>query len=379
MVSTTINGAPSSQPVRFYKFVALTFLIITLVLLGAIIFMSAKRADITIVTRSEPVEAQGTVLINSSDSNAVVPGFVTSTVVSIEKTFNPEGSKTEEGISEGTVMLINDSDLAQPLVATTRLLTPDGVLFRMKNAVTVPANGSAEVAVYADEKGTASDIGPSTFTIPGLNETKQKVIYAKSEAPMSGGIRKIGVLSQEDIDKAQQILVEDIRTKGSELLNTAFAQQVGLYEVSGATFSHDAELGVETSSYVLSGTATVVGVFYDQPKLTEYAQGMLQKQVVDNSEILQSMEGTPSVVLRQFDASVGTAELVVSYSGLVDIDPNAKELQKLMFFGKSEDEVKRYVMSLDHVQGVEMHFRPMWNRSVPHVADHVSITIKQVE
>lgn len=348
-------------------------------MLGAIVFMAAKRADITIITRSQSIEAQGSITINSALADATVPGFVTSTILTLEKTFSPEGSKTEEGVSEGTVTLINDSGIAQPLIATTRLLTPDGVLFRLKNGVIVPANGTIEAHVYADQKGFASDIGPSRFTIPGLHEAKQQLIYAKSEAAMTGGVRKIGVLSEADILKAEKILVEDIKKKGSEILVGLYSDKVALFEVSGAVFAYDAELGVETSSFVLSGTATVAGVFYDHAKLTEYAQEMLQKQVVDKSEVLQSVKDAPTVVLTQFDTAARTADLVVSYSGLVDIDPNTKELQKIMFFGKTEDEVRRYVMSLDHVQGVEMHFRPMWNRSVPHVADHVSITIKQVE
>lgn len=379
MVSKTINGAPVNQPVRFYKIVALTFLIITIVLLGMIIFMSAKRADITIITRSEPVEAQGNITINSADPNINVPGFVTSTSVTLEKLFNPEGTKTEEGIAEGVVTLINDSTVSQPLVATTRLLTSNGILFRLKLSAVVPANGTVEAAVYADQKGASGDIGPSNFTIPGLNETKQKEIYAKSESAMSGGIRKIGVLSQADIEKAEKILLEELKQKGSESLSILYPNQASLYAITQPTFENNAQLGVETSSFVLTGTAMVVGVFYDEPKITEYAQGLLQKQVVDNSEVLQSMESKPSVVLSEYNLPNGTADLTVSYTGLVDIDPNAKELQKIMFFGKTEDEVKRYVMSLNHVQGVEMHFRPMWNRSVPHMANHVNITVRQVE
>ena len=43
------NFAPN-QPVRFYKFIALTFLIITVVLFCVIIFMSSKEATITVTT-----------------------------------------------------------------------------------------------------------------------------------------------------------------------------------------------------------------------------------------------------------------------------------------------------------------------------------------
>ena len=380
MVSIRSNGAqPTGQPVRFYKFVALTILVITIVLLGVVIFMSSKRAEITIITRSEPVDVNTTITIDSTDSNAIVSGFVTSTFVELSQNFSPEGSKTEEGVSEGLVTLYNDTNAAQPLVATTRLLTPDDILFRLKNRVTVPANGSIETEVYADVAGQGGDIGPSKFTIPGLREEKQKVVYAESISSMSGGVRTIGILNQDDVTKAEKILLDALKTKGMELLKELDADSVILSDIVQYTFENDTELGVETDLFTLSGKATVVGVFYNGEELSVYAEDMLGKQVVDNSETLQSVESQPTVVISDYDLEDNTADLVITRTGLVDLDPNSREIQKLMFFGKTEDEVRRYVMSIDHVQGVEMHFRPMWNRSVPHVASHVSITVRQVE
>lgn len=380
MVSIRTVGSPSSrQPVRFYKFVALTFLVITIVLLGMIVFMSSKRADITIVTRSESVDMRASLDI-SDGTTGPVAGFVTSTFVDISRVFSPEGSATEDGISEGLVTIMNETNAAQPLVATTRLLTSEGILFRLKQGVTVPANGSITTEAYADQAGPASDIPPSDFTIPGLNETKQKVIYAQSNSPMSGGVRTIGILSKDDIERAQQVLLSDLKKKGSEQLASKADEYDGvLYKVAQYTFEHDSELGVETDGFLLTGKATVVGVFYDKAELDAYAREMLEKQVVDNSEILKSLENEPVVVVEDYDLSTNTATLGVTHTGLVSIDQNSKELQKLMFYGKTEDEVRRYVMSLDHVQEVEMNFRPLWNRSVPHVASHVKITVREIE
>ncbi len=379
MVSIKTVGNQTQQPVRFYKFVALTFLIITVLLLGMIVFMSSKRANITVITRATSVDVKTQVDINGNKN--IVPGFVTSTFVNIEKLFSPQGSKIEDGISEGMVTIFNDTDFDQPLVATTRLLTPEGILFRMKNREVVPANGSVVTEVYADQKGATGDIGSRNFSIPGLRAEKQKVVYAKSDDPMSGGVRTVGILTTEDIEKAQQIVLSDLKKKGVnklEQMNDTSSDGV-LYEVAQYTFEYDEELGVETDGFVLSGKATIVGISYDNGALFDYAQKMLEKQVVDNSEILQSVESEPVVVIEDYDLSENTATVGITYSGLVNLDSNSKELQKLIFFGKTEDEVRRYVMSLDHVQGVEMSFKPLWNRSVPHVASRVKITVREVE
>ena len=91
------------------------------------------------------------------------------------------------------------------MVATTRLLTSEGVLFRLKDRVNVPAGGEIEVEVYADQSGIASEIGPSQFTIPGLRTDLQKLIYAVSKESMKGGIKKTGVLSVDDWSRAQEM------------------------------------------------------------------------------------------------------------------------------------------------------------------------------
>lgn len=380
MDSTNINSAsPSNQPVRFYKFVALTFLIITIVLLGSIIFMSSKRAQITIITKAEPVEINTTIDIDPNQVEAIVPGFVTSTFVEFTKAYSPQGNKTEEDLATGEVTLVNDSNLPQPLVVKTRLLTPAGILFHLKTGVVVPANGQIKAEVYADQKGTGGNIATSTFTIPGLNETKQKIIYAKSDTAMTGGIKTIGVFNQDDLTKAEQSLLADLKKQGSDILSENNSDKKGLFDIVQYTFENDGTLGEETSSFNLTGKATVVAVFYDDTKLKTYAKDMLEKHIVDNSEVLQSANEEPTVVLNQYNFQAGTAKLAVTNSGLVDLDPNSRELQKIMFFGKTEDEVRRYVMALNHVAGVEMNFHPVWNREVPHVASRVDITLRQVQ
>lgn len=371
---------PSEQPVRFYKFIALTFLFITLALVGTIIFMSSKRAAITIITKSEPLEVSDTVTLDAKDTEAPVPGFATTTIVEYSKVFSPEGTRSEDAAAVGEVTLVNESDLPQSLIATTRVLSKEGALFRLTDSVSVPAKGEIKAAVYADVKGISGNIAPTTFTIPGLNEEKQKVIFAKSENPMSGGVRTFGVVAQADITKAEKTMLEEMETKGSLMLKSELAESMtGLFDVVQYTFEPVEEVGKEVDSFTLTGKATVVGVWYDAAKAKSYAEEVLKKRVVDNSEILSSMEPEPSITLGEYDLLAGTAKLTVTHRGLVNIDENSKELEKSVFFGKSEDEVKRYVMSLKHVEGVEMSFKPLWNRSVPRVANNVEITIREVE
>ncbi|EKD67967.1 MAG: hypothetical protein ACD_48C00133G0002, partial [uncultured bacterium] len=154
MVARRQQTTQSSQSVGFYKFVALIFLAITLILFGVIVFMSSKRAVITITTRPEPIDITTTILVNGDDSARTISGSVVTTTVSGTNTYYPTGNKEEPGISKGTVTLHNETSLEQPLVATTRLLSSDGTLFRLKDRVLVPAGGTVEAPVYADQEGS---------------------------------------------------------------------------------------------------------------------------------------------------------------------------------------------------------------------------------
>src|SRR3989339_395488 len=190
----------ANEPVRFYKIVALTFLVLTFILLGVIITLSSKKATITVITRAEPVEATTSLEVEKGKENVAKLVW---TEVELVKSYKPTASKEEASIAQGKVVLYNETDYDQPLVATTRLLSPEGILFRLKTKVLVPAKGSVEAEVYADKSGKENEIGPTKFTIPGLSETLQKVIYAQSSAPMVGGVKTIGVLTKEELDQAR--------------------------------------------------------------------------------------------------------------------------------------------------------------------------------
>lgn len=366
----------SNEPVRFYKIVALSFLFLTVILLGVIIFMSTKRATITITTKPEPVEVDLTVEITK---DSPTNGVLAQTVVTLSKKFNPVASKEEESTAMGTVILHNDSAINQPLVATTRLLTAEGVLFRMKKGATVPANGTIEVEVYADESGKASEIGPSKFTIPGLNEARQKVVWAENTKLMVGGVRQLGVVGSEDLKKAEGEMLVELKRAGEEKLSALYPDMKAVYVVAQSVIKADKEVGIEAEEFIMNAEATVVGAFYKTDEVKNLVKTELEKRVIGDVETLCQSNIEPAVILEEYDLSTGRAVLKITSSGLVELNAESSQLQKLIFFGKTKDEVRRYLLSLDHVNGVDIKFTPAWMRTVPHVAEHVNVVVKKVE
>ena len=368
--------ALGNEPVRFYKIVALTFLLLTIVLLGVIVFMSAKRATITVITKPEPVEA---IFVLEVDGTDATKGIIKTTEVALSKEFKPSSTREEESVARGVVTLYNDSGSNQPLVATTRLLTVNNVLFRLKNGVTVPANGKITTEVYADKPGKDSEIGPSKFTIPGLNEARQKVVYAESATLMVGGLRKLGVVGSDDIKEAEKEMESDLKKAGEEKLGVLYPELMAVYKVVGLEMKPDKDVGAEAEGFTLTGKATVIGVFYNKTELTDSLKQELQKKVVSDVEVLTIKGSEPQVSLDEYNSETGLAIIKAAGTGLVELNPESSQLQKIIFFGKTRDEVRRYLLSLDHVNGVEIKFSPAWMHTVPHVAEHVNVVVKKVE
>jgi len=371
------TGYPSAQPVRFYKIVALSFLAITLVLLGVIMFMSSKRAIITISTRTEPIEVTTAVGVNSADGLRV-DGTIVTTTVSLVQHFEPTGTRTELGVATGIVTLHNESFTSQALVATTRLLTTDGVLFRMKDRALVPANGTIDVEVYADKLGVSGNIAPARFTIPGLRVDRQQEIFATSESAMSGGERHIGVLSEDDIAQAKKVIHAQLEEKGTLELTKRFPEKSGVFRVVDERIIVEGTVGEEVASFTLTGSGVIIGVFYNPVDVKKVSEELLQKRVIDDSEIIRPGDTEPTVHFSEYLPD-GTAFLDVRHTGMVMMNPESKQLDKLMFYGKTRDEIRRYVLGLDHVNGVDVSFKPLWNRTAPYVSDHLTIIVKEVE
>lgn len=369
----------NEQPVRFYKFVALSFLVITLVLLGVIVFMSSKRAEITIVAKPTPVDVNTDIDIGVVANGDDVDGVVTSTLVTLTKTFQVTGNREEPAPATGTVTLRNDTSAPQGLVATTRVLSEAGVLFHLKDAVNVPANGKVVAEVYADKPGKEGNIGPTRFTIPGLNEPKQKVIYATSEAAMTGGIKTVGSLGSDDLESAKRVFAEAIQKQGQDVLALRFPDKKAVFALSSSDVTSTAAVGATVGGFDLKGTATVVGIFYDNLSITNLAKSLLAKRAIDDSEIIETGTKDPTVTLGEYHKDTNSATVHLFYDGVATLNPQSKQIDRTVFFGKSKDEVRRYLLTLDHVHSVDVQFHPAWMQSVPHITDHVQVIVKETE
>ena len=233
--------------------------------------------------------------------------------------------------------------------------------------------------MYADKSGRENEIAPSKFSIPGLALDKQKVIYATSENFMVGGIRKIGVLGDSDLNNAQKELLAEMQKTAEEKLAKLHSDLTAVYKVLNNNIESDKKVGEEVNNFSLTGKLELVAFFYDKNEIKNLINKELEKKVVGNSEILSFNDSEPTLNFETYDVSSTIAVVSAAGSGLVSINPESPELAKQIFFGKDKDEVRRYLLSLDHIQEVDVKFSPAWVGTVPALSDHVTVVVKSVE
>lgn len=197
-------------------------LLVTVVILAIIAFVGITVTGYFSKVTVKVTPVQGRLLLNHTfDAYREPPEgelafSLVSDITDVEKKAVPAtGTEKVSQKASGLITIYNNYDeKAQKLVANTRFETTDGKIYRIKEAVTVPGMtmtdgkqvaGSLEIKVYADQPGSAYNIGPADFTIPGFkNDPRYDKFYARSVSPMTGGfegqIKKVA-----DADKAEAI------------------------------------------------------------------------------------------------------------------------------------------------------------------------------
>ena len=374
-----------SRSLRVYQKAAIVFMIVALLLLLAVLYLSVSQATITVVPNQRVVSTTVSVEVASKPrALGQVSGYVIEDTFAKAKTFEipEEGGTPVEQKAGGTVTLINETSSSQPLVATTRLLSEEGVLFRLDEAVTIPANGTVDAVAHADEPGLMGEIGPTQFTIPGLSTSLQEVIYAVSVEPMTGGVQYITVLSQEHLDQAVSDLEQDILEEAKNMLKERFDAETFDGEVYISEVNEkvsDTEPGTETGSFNVSLTTKVTGVFYSTDLLANYAEADLFTRVSSGHELTSVNAKGLQVEVQSVDPEAQTATLSIYLDGLAILSTSADVLDLDRFVGKSGDEIVTMLESSDAIKEASVSFTPFWLQRVPRLKDHIKIIVEKAE
>lgn len=379
------------QTTRFYKKIAIAFGAGVLLVLAAIIYFSFTKTTVTISI--VPKEVSATFFVNvfkdaaqvEAASSPALLGQLVSTELTKTKTFENTNTGAETPAqAEGTVTIYNNWSSEQPLAATTRLLTPDGTLFRIKDRVDVPAGGTLEnVAVYADQPGAAGNIEPTKFTIPGLWPGLQDKIYAESTEAMTGGMRSAKTVTQSLVTEARATLLKEMLPEAVDAVKADSGVQTSSAAVLeqmvspiDQTATTQPPTDSEGATFDLTLAVHYLGVVFDQADLTKLANDMVKDQLADDQQLQAGATGTLTYTVDSQDLEAGVARLSVTYTAAAVPRRTSPIFDRQALTTLDEQDIKARLANYDAVTDVTVHFSPFWMRHASKLRDHIEIVVR---
>lgn len=371
----------SPRRVNIYRRLSVGFLVATVAVVVVIGFFTFQRTTITVHQKPVPVAATFGIQVAESaapgDKNVFV-GKVLSVATSTVVYGTPTATSDKPGKSHGTVTITNNSGASQALVATTRFLSESGVLFRLINGVTVPAKSSITAEIAADKPGVTGDIGPSKFTIPGLNAAQQKLVYGTTTEPMIGGNSKVGVVSQADIDHAKEAARKALLDLGQKVfatLNVTPEYDV-LYINPQVKIETSVKLGDTVDQFLVTASGSMSAVTYPKAAVFAAADREVQNKVPTPYHTVVFENNAPVVSLQTANASQKTAALQVYREGKAVLDKRAAAFQGAQFLGRTHDEIVDQLKTIQGVEAVDVSFFPFWMKNAPGSPERIQVNIE---
>ena len=369
------------DPKKFYRRLAVSFAVLTAVLLGAVWFFTFAKVKIVIISAKEKIADSLTVeVVNQGGVAGQIAGVVKPVPLEETKTFVSSGREVLGEEVTGRVTIVNNYIKNQPLVATTRLLSSDNKLFRIKNTVNVPAGGQVTAEVYADEPKKEMAIGPSKFTIPGLWAGIQDKIYAQSQAAMKYSEKIKYTIRQSDLDNAVKELKNNLQANAGRQLGQAYSEySQRLYQVDNNSINQEVsgKVGEEKRNFTIKMKAMVTLVAFGDDDIYERAKTKLAATLADDKQIAEFTKQNMSYSLAKVDLNQGTAEVKVNFEAKATLKDSAKVIKKTNLAGMNYEQLKAYLNSLPEVAGYEIKFLPAFIKKAPNLVDRIEIEIKK--
>ena len=367
--------------------------VVSVILLGTIIYVSTGSAKIDITPHKQALDVQ--LRVSASDKFSVVdaglnkiPGQLFNIEKNATQTFSTTGEKEVAQKARGKITVFNEyGTTPQVLIATTRFQTSDGLIFRTLKGITVPGTkvengkiipGSISVEVIADKPGQSYNIQAGKFSIPAFNERsdagRYEKIYGKSDEAMKGGaIGKAKVVTEVDFNTARQSLSDQV-TKDVE--SSLKSQISGLKVINASAVKlkepeSTAKVDEAADNFMMAVSGSIKTIGFKEDDL----KGLI-KQFIDKTKNLTAIPEklTTSYDNITFDETSNTLIFTVNIKGngytKIDTDKIKTDLS-----GKNEKEIKDYFKEADSAESVRVVLSPFWVNKIPQDKDKIRLQV----
>lgn len=368
--------------ISLYRQLVWKFLILVGLLAAVVFYFFSSKLTITITPNDESLNDILFLKISSNqnpsetvanDPREAVSGTIKEIVAAVEKNYPASGEEAGAEEIVGQVTIVNNYSKAQALVATTRILSPDNKLYRIKEAVNVPAGGEVVADIYAEKPSADLAISPTTFTIPGLWLGLQDKIFARSNKSFVFRSQVKKYIKPNDIEIAKKdigdLLLENAAEQMSQELTGTW-----LYDNSAPTkISVDAKVNDPRDSFLVSASGTIIAVSFDKEQAAKLAAAKLNLLVPDNKELVDFKPENITYSLENYDPKTGEATVKATFNGLMAFKNDSEIIDRKQLINLSKDQLDSYLKNFPDIKKYELKFSPKFITKAPNLVDRITI------
>jgi len=312
-------------------------------------------------------------------------------VITAEKTLSAsvpsEGTETVSQAAQGTIIIENKQDTPQQLIKNTRFQTPEGLVFRIRDSVTVPAArngapGTLETTAYADAAGENYNVGPSSFTLPGLaGGATFTLVTARSSEAMKGGFAGPRPSVSEATRDAR---ATELRTKLGpqidETLRAAVPEGYALIPgASRVSYEPQPDGAAAGGNVEIAEKALATAVIFPNSALAKAIAYQVVGSYAGQPVTLKEVSGLTLTPVGDLPTP-GTTEFAFSLAGnsVIAWDIDTEKIAGAVA-GKTRDAARTVLSGFPEVERVTLLLRPFWTTSFPDDPAKIQVSVEDAQ
>ena len=391
-----VKKEKAQRSLGLYRRLVIKFVVLVLILAAAVAYFSFSKLTVSLSLKGETINDNLLLKISNATSspqststppmsdNQIDPretliGNIKEVKTNVEKTYPASGETYLGEDVVGQVKIINNSNKSQALVATTRVLSQDNKLFRIKNAVNVPAGGEVMVDIYADKPSADLAIDPTTFTIPGLWLGLQDKIYAKSEEKFVYTQKVKKYVNVSDLERATKDITDTLlNTAKEEAASGLSADNNWLYLTDESpTVKIDAKNGSTQDEFKATASGRIIAVYFPKDQAAKLAAAKLNLLIPDDKELMDFKPENISYSLEDYDSASNTATVKAVFSGVMILKSDSEVIDPKQLVNLTADQIATYLKARPEIRDYTLIFSPSFIKKAPSLADRIRVVINK--
>jgi len=396
---TEFLGKRNSVPLKkikkkrfFLKSLVFCFILLILIIVSGFFLFSEVKVEIWPETEVLNLEENLVIDLNVEVpvfDEKIIPGRVFSNEKSASREFSASGKILKEEIATGVIRVYNAYSTSPRTLVPSRFVSAGGKLFWSVKKIVIPGSryekgklipGEIDVEVQAAEPGEDYNIGPSTFALPALSGSSlYTTIYGISFSDMSGGfIGEASQINEEDIEKAEIVLTEELKKQSIEFFKTTIPEDFVLLDETIfqeiIEVSSSLEAGTDAESFVFQVKIKSEGIGFKKSDLESFAKSRIDLNMPEGTILQEESLEINHFLLKQKIDEENKIILSLDIKAKVYSDIDLDKLKKALL-GKSLKEARIFLENLPEVTKIELNSWPFLKNKIPEDMEKIEVRL----